>query len=357
MTESTIAEELSAEIQLSMENLSERLASEEDTLRSIAATLREQDFAMSIDERGTSTTICAIVADSASRPAFSGMLYGAAALRLRMEVDGTSIIDVEKEARTELDVVDFVDSWRRVRWAERRLMYDLAAEVIGSDIDSIIFDRPLTITRQEMLTRTDSPAESDWNQLLEELDAFWDAQREAIQPWSDMGPVVAGISRSRSDLVFSALANAATDAFAESVTAELQSMVTEWHDAIDKIGPHRLLTDALNPGERTPMYPYQSTRLDRRWLPEQLNTFGIQAVSCMLSPGGQLLHLELPGSSDAWASDRIDHFMAELRMATWPKGKDVPVPLWNARELCEFPKSVLESYYKKLQQQQSETET
>lgn len=354
MPESTIAEELSAEIQLSMGDLSERLSNEEDTLRAIASRLRHDEFVQPIDERDEPLTICAIVSGSTDRPAFSGILYGVAALRLWMEVDGTSIIDVEQEARTELDVIDFVDSHRRIRWAERRLMYDLAAEVIGTGVDSVIFDRPLTITRQEVLTRDDSPAKEDWDRLLEELDTFWTTNRASIQPWDDDSPVVAGISRTRSDLVFSALSGADSDAFAEPVKAALKKTVTAHSDEIDRIGPHRLLSETLRPGERTVMYPYHLTRLDRRWLPETLNEFGIQAVSCLLNPGGEVLHFELPGPAAEWGRLTIDRFIEGVQMATWPKGKNVPVPLWNARELCEFPTAVLESYYKKLKQQMDE---
>lgn len=354
MSESTIAEELSAEIQLSMEDLSERLSSEKDTLRGIASRLRHDEFVHSIDEWDEPLTICAITSDSTDRPAFSGILYGVAALRLRIEVDGTSIIDVQQEARTELDVIDFVDSHRRIRWAERRLMYDLAAEVIDSGVDAVIFDRPLTITRQEVLTRDGSPAKDDWDRLLEELDTFWTTNRTSIQPWIDDSPVVAGISRTRSDLVFSALSGADPDAFAEPVKPALQETVTDRSDEIDRIGPHRLLSGTLGPGERTVIYPYHLTRLDRRWLPETLNERGIQAVSCLLNPEGQVLHFELPGPAAEWERATVDRFVGGIQMSTWPKGKNVPVPLWNARELCEFPTAVLESYYNKLKQQMDE---
>jgi hypothetical protein len=363
MDESTsIAEEVAAEIQMAAGDEIADLSQRKEMVRQIDELLRDGDIFRGLSENDDEITVSVITTANASRPAFAGLLYGAVGLRIDMTLADQTIVDVTEDARTTIETCDFGDGRRRIRWDERRLAIELASEGLESDPDLMLLDGALTITRQEMLTYTDSPAYTHWEQMLEELDAFWETQKSTIAPWIADGPVVCGLSRMRANLLFTALrlrpdeehTDAGDALFVESVpTATREQLHAVWDDITD-VGPNRLIEMILQGNERTVPYPYSESSLDRRWLPEQLEEFGVQGLFFRPESDVEPFHIELPGSAEAHSTAEINETISRLASLFWLDQADVPVPLWYARRECEFPSELLDLYYKKLNTQATE---
>lgn len=346
----SIGEEIAAEIQLSISEDAQDLEDQLSELNHFLGRLRNADLTKQVetDDAPETLSVCAIVSDHASRPAFSGLLYGVAALSLRMEIEGTTITDVSQDARSVVETCDFGDAHRRMRWEERTLMMELAETAIDDDSDLILLDSSLTIPRQDMLTYEDSVAKDHWDEMLAQLDSFWETNYEQLRPWTDTGPFLAGLSRTRGNLLFTALQDADPDKFVEPISAELIDTVTNSWEEIRSIGPNRIVKRAIQSNERTITYPFCVSRLDRRWRPSQLQELDVQGFFYKPNTEQNTTHLELPGSADVLSPRDITEFSQSFSSLFWLSKIELPVPIWYAKEHCEFPPEMLDLYYKEL---------
>lgn len=346
--DTSLSEELAAEIQVGLDDAVTDIERRRTTLDTVLEALQNTDLRRDMDRFDGRTTIAAISTHSRRRPAFSSMLTGTAAVAIRAEVSGSTIHEIESNARSDIRIVDFIDAHKNAQWIERELAFELVTTELQAGPDIILLDTPLTITRQEFLTRKDSPVWKDWETLKDDQSAFWEAIHEEIAPWVPDGPAVIGWTRPRSSLLFAAFSSASKSDFAENLTSDLVSTVREQADRIEQVGPHRVLKELLRRDTRTIAYPYQQTQIDRRWEPAKLQELGVQGVFGNVNGPDSLAHFELPGSADRWTEDRIDKVLEQVAMATWLEKVDLPVPLWYTRKECEFPDGVLDSYYAKL---------
>jgi hypothetical protein len=355
--DTTLGEELAAEIQVGVEELLEDIETNRSTLDSLLSDFRDTDIRRGIPKLDDRTTITAVTTHSRRRPAFSNLLNGAAALSVRVELGETTIHSLDSNARTSIDLIDFIDAYKHGRWIERNLAFDIVADELENETDLFLVDVPLTITRQEFLTRTDSPVWDVWEDTKQRQSTFWEQQHQHLGPWNDSRPAVVGWTRPRGSLLFSALEECSPESFPEPLSSESASLAASNIEEIEQVGPHRLLSDLLQPSTRTVAYPYRNTSLDARWEPEKLHDLGMQGVFCQLGKTDNLAHLELPGGVHEWTESQITEVLQRLDRASWLQNSEVPVPLWYARKECEFPEGVLDSYHAKLKQQSHNDDT
>lgn len=349
--DTTLGEELAAEVQIGVEQLLEDIETNRSTLDSLLSDFRNTDLRRSIPELDGRTTITAVTTHSRRRPAFSNLLNGTAALSVRVELGGTTIHSLDSNARTSIDLIDFIDAHKHAHWIERNLAFDVVADELENDTDLLLVDVPLTITRQEFLTRTDSPVWDVWDETKQRQSTFWEQHHPHLAPWDDSQTALVGWTRPRGSLLFSALKECSPESFPEPISSEAISLASSKIDEIEQVGSHRLLSELLQPSSRTVAYPYRDTSLDARWEPAKLHELGVQGIFCQLGNTDNLAHLELPGSIDEWTQSQITDILQRLDAASWLQNSEVPVPLWYARKECEFPEGILDSYHAKLKQQ------
>jgi len=348
---SSLNEELAAEIQIGLDQDADDIERDQSTIRDLVADLQETNLKQSIPAFDETTTIAAVSSHSRSRPAFASILNGTAAVSVRIELNDTTIHDLSSNARTQIELLDFIDASKQGRWLERELLFDLVTEELQRDTDIILVDQPLTITRQEFLTRKDSPVWDEWLEMKQEQSTFWETYHESLQPWTPDGSCLVGWTRPRGSLLFTALEHGTVSDFVRSVDTELTSIVQENAETVEQIGPHRILNELLDANSRTLAYPYELTELDTRWEPKSLRNLGIQGLFCRFQSTDSFAHLEIPGSADQWDSDRITDISQQLNATTWLNKATIPLPLWYCGKECEFPDGVLDSYYGKLKQE------
>jgi len=350
MPDTTIGEEIAAEIQLSIEDDADELSSRRERISDLLSALQELDARQKIAATDSPISVGVITSDRSSRPAFSGLLYGTAAIHVRMDIENHMIENVSSDARTNIETCDFGDGHRRIKWNERQLIAELATDALNTnDLDLLIIDAALTIPRQEALTYDESPAKSHWDQMLDDLDGFWQDVHDQIRPWDDDGPFIIGVSRTRSNLLFTALRDGDPAEFVSNPPKKLCELVqTKW-DTLTDVGPNRVLDELLTENTRTLTYPFGESRLDRRWLPNQLRELGVQGMFFRHQADNDILHFELPGAQYSIAD--IDAVSKSIRSLCWLSDVPVPVPLWYARRESTFPDEMLDLYYKKLADQ------
>jgi hypothetical protein len=346
----SIGEEIAAEIQLSVSDDAQELEDQLSNLNKILEKLRDAELTTNVvsDDAPNSFSVCAIVSDHASRPAFSGLLYGVAALSMQIDIEGTNITDISQDARSVVETCDFGDAHRRMRWEERELMMKLGESAIEEGVDLVLLDSSLTIPRQDMLTYEDSVAKKQWDEMLSQLNEFWEIHHQRLRPWADTGPFIAGLSRTRGNLLFTALREANPDQFIEPIGNDLIDIVTKSWDEIRSIGPNRLISRAIRSNERTIAYPFSVSRLDRRWRPAKLQDLDVQGFFHKANSENDTIHIELPGSADVYSLTDLTEFAQYFSSLFWLSKIEIPVPIWYATENCEFPSEMLDLYYKEL---------
>lgn len=347
----SLSEELAAEIQVGLDKEADDIERDKSTLRELTGDLRGTDLRQSIPKYDGKTTVAAIGSHSRSRPAFASILNGSAAVSVRLELDDKTIHELSSNARTKIELLDFIDSGKQAQWIERELIYELAVEEIKKGTDIILLDRPLTITRREFLTRKDSPVWDNWTSMKEAQSEFWESHHESLQPWAPDGSFLVGWTRPRGSLLFTALEQGTTTDFIETPDRELLEFVEKRKDIIGKVGPHRILNKLLNVNSRTITYPYDLTEIDTRWEPIALRELGIQGLFCRFQTEDSFAHLEIPGASQLWDEAKVTELVQQLNDTTWLSKADIPLPLWYCRKECEFPDGVIDSYHSKLKQE------
>ncbi len=360
----SVAEEVAAEIQVAAADEIEQLKQRERISKRLEQELRDGNIIRSVSSSGGEHVVSAVSTAKASRPAFSGLLFGVIAIRIDMTVEGSTIKEVTQDTRSRIELCDFGDSSRRIRWEARQIATELIDAALEQDPtpDIVIYDDSLTITRQDILTYEDSPAADDWHDLLEYLDEFWASAHDALHPWAHDGPLIVGLSKMRANLLFTALRNATDESkdgqgsFLNNVPAEtVASVDTQW-DQIKEVGPNRLINMALGGEERTQTYPFELSSLDRRWLPSELQSLGVQGMFYRPSNESDPLHLEIPGRADIHSETDLEDYLQMFADLFWLSDVDVPVPVWYARREASFPNEMLDLYYKKLNSESQVTD-
>jgi len=353
----SVAEEIAAEIQVAAAEEVERLKQVGESAKALEQQLRDGNVLRSVSSDETEHVVSAVSTAKASRPAFSGLLFGVVAVRIDMTVEGSKIKDVNRDTRSRIELCDFGDSTRRIRWEAR----GLATELIDATLDRepepniVVYDNSLTITRQDLLTYDDSPATDDWEDLLESLDEFWSSTYETLYPWNDDGPLIVGLSKMRANLLFTALRNVGRadgegpEAFLSDITPEVAKAVDSQREQIKEVGPNRIIHMALNGRERTLAYPFEQSSLDRRWLPSELQSLGVQGMFYRPTNESDPLHLEIPGAIEVHDNSRLEDYLQIFSDLFWLSHVDIPVPVWYARREASFPDEMLDLYHKKLQ--------
>ncbi len=348
----SIAEEVAAEVQMAIEGEQSQLNKQNELIREFSNLSADFDIVLPTELHDGEQIVTAVTTDHASRPAYSGLLYGAVAVRVTMTLVGHDIVDVSQDSRSTIELCDFGDSSRRMRWSERMLATELMEEAVAQEPtpDLILYDGSLTITRQDMLTYDESPAKPAWEEMLDQLDEFWQTTHPELFPWESDGPVIIGLSRMRANLFFTALrdANDNDDYFVSSVAPGLSKQLSERWDEVLQVGPNRLIDVLLDDNEHTIPYPYRGTQLDRRWLPKELKSLGVHGLFAKYGRDVEPTHLELLGQPSDISMENIEQVIATYASLYWLDGVSAPVPMWYARKTAEFPTDLLDLYYKKL---------
>lgn len=360
----SVAEEVAAEIQVAAAEEAEQLKQREEIAQSLEQQLRDGDIIRSVEPTGEEHMVSAVSTAKASRPAFSGLLFGVVAIRIDMTVEGSTIKEVNQDTRSRIKLCDFGDSSRRIRWEARRLATELIDATLDREPvpDIVVYDNSLTITRQDLLTYDDSPVADDWDALLEYLDKFWSSTHETLYPWTDNGTLIVGLSKMRANLLFTALRNASQseggghEAFLATVPpGTITAVGTHWNQ-IKEVGPNRLINMTLRGGERTLAYPFELSSLDRRWLPSELQSLGVQGMFYRPTNESNPLHLEIPGGVAVHDNSSLEDYLQIFADLFWLSDVDVPVPVWYARREASFPEEMLDLYHKKLRSDTEETD-
>lgn len=360
----SVAEEVAAEIQVAAAEEVEQLKEIEESAQALEEQLRNGNVFRQVSSSDSEHVVSAVSTAKASRPAFSGLLFGVVAIRIDMTVEGSTIKQVNQDTRSRIELCDFGDSTRRIRWEARRLGTELINATIDREPepDIVLYDNSLTITRQDLLTYEDSPVADDWEDLLEYLDEFWSSTHKDLHPWTEHGPLVVGLSKMRANLFFTAMRNIGEsdaygpEAFLADIAPEMATTVNAQWEKIKEVGPNRLINMAINGGERTVAYPFEQSSLDRRWLPSQLQSLGVQGLFYRPTNESDPLHLELAGDVDKYDAPRLEDYLQIFADLFWLSDVDVPVPVWYARQEASFPDEMLDLYYNKLKTDSQVTE-
>ena len=288
---------------------------------------------------------------SRSMPALGGILYGAAALRHDIVVNGNQVTEGFQDSRVDINDMNFLDASERLAWKEYVLVYRLLTDLLDSDTrpDVIYIDIPLLVPRAEQsLSLAEPDVEEEWRELIEVMEAFWQRFLPSIYPNDPNGPFLVSL-QSKRDLnaaVLNALREKGAAGSPEAISSEALDLIqSEWMQ-LRRVGVLRFLRGALRAGHRTAAYYYEALgRQMKRFEPRTVANHGLVGFHIQVGLRTPIWKVETVGAPGQWDSDALDKLASMTAFLTLndnPRMK--PLPLWYAEQLVMMPREVLSNY-------------
>lgn len=346
----TLAAEIAAELEFTLPKAAASLTEKLRLSERMRSRLRQFNIVRPIDLPDHDTTtydICGIATSASSLPAFGGLLYGTAVHAHRLRLARRTILDASEQVRVHLGDLDFYESGQRLYWKQTQRLYELVEEVLTQPVPPrvILLDHPIFISRGQAGNRElIEEVQEEWVEMADTVNGFWKRNLSWLHPLASEGVCIASISTQNASPLFIALNNNAATS-PDDVDPELSSFIQSEWTQLRKAGMARLM-DALLPScARTIAYAFEDLNLDSRWQPAELHHGGILSFYLRAGPQTPIWQVQVAGHRTQWTSEQLDALALAICQATLGSGaKAEPLPLWYARRLATFPRSMLEVF-------------
>lgn len=346
----TLAAEIAAELEVTLPAAAERLVGKLRLSEMLRARLDRLNIVRRIESSEHDTTIydvCGVATSASSLPAFGGLLYGTSVHAHRLQLTQHAVLDANEQVRVHLGDLDFYESGQRLHWKQVQYLYELVDELLAEQERPriLLLDQPIFISRgQEGNREMIEEVQEEWIEMADAVNGFWKRNLSHLYPQAPDGVTVASISTQNASPLFVALYNNPTTS-PDEVDAELPAFIrSEWIQ-LRKAGMARLVDALLPPRARTIAYAFEDLNLDPRWQPTELHHGGILSFYLRAGLHTPIWQVQVAGHRTQWTSERLDALARAICQATLGTGgKAEPLPLWYARRLAAFPRSMLEVF-------------
>jgi hypothetical protein len=357
----TLAAEIAAELELTLPKAAASLADKLRLSETLRTRLDRLNIVRRVDLRSHDTTtydVCGVATSASSLPAFGGLLYGTSVHAHRLRLAQQTILDASEQVRVHLGDLDFYESGQRMRWKQTQHLYELVDELLAERVPPqvMLLDQPIFISRgQEGNREMIEEVQEEWSEMADAVNGFWKRNLSQLYPLASDGVSVASISAQSALPLFIALYNNPATS-PDDVDAELPVFIRSEWTQLRKAGMARLVDALLTPRARTIAYAFEDLNLDPRWQPTELHHSGILSFYLRAGPHTPIWQVQVAGHRTQWTSERLDALALAICQATLGTGsKAEPLPLWYARRLATFPRSMLEVFRDLAQERMSET--
>ena len=288
---------------------------------------------------------------SRSMPALGGVLYGAAALRHDILIDGTEVKEGFQDSRVDINDMNFLDASERLAWKEYILVYRLLSDVMDSDVrpSIILTDIPLLVPRTDQSLSLGEPdIQEEWQELCEVMEAFWRRFLPAVYPNDPNGPYLVSLQTKKelNAAVLNAVREKGASGSPEPIVPEAVTMIQEEWGQLRRVGILRFLRGTLRAGHRTAAYYYEALgRQMRQFEPKTVANHGLIGFHLQVGLRTAMWKLETVGAAGQWDRERLDDLASLIAYLTPHDNPQMrPLPLWYAQQLVRMPREVLISY-------------
>lgn len=285
--------------------------------------------------------------------AFGGILYGAAALRHDVTVQGNRVVDTFQDCRTDVNDIDYMETRQRLSWKEYLLVYGLLEDLFAETKlpDVILLDTPLLVPRaQQSNLLEDEDINEEWQELMKAMTSFWEKNLGRIFPEDRSGPMLVSLSTRHFGAVLSAIKEKGDLASPETIGDEAVSLVKQDWARLREVGIMRTLQGLLRGGKRTSAYYYEALGQEiLRAEPKIISSYGLIGLHTRIGVRTPIWQLETLGNarSGRWTTEDLDRLCSLITHLTmYDNPKITPLPLWYAKKLVRMPKPVLQNYLK-----------
>ena len=355
MEQSTLVDEVAAEIELGLPATAMRVAERLHRLNEVAARLAHDGLVrkLTMDPHDSShLEVVGISTAHSSIPAFGGLLYGASALAHGLRIARTEVLDAWQISRVKVGDIDYFGKEDRMRWQQLMLVYEVLEALLEERQPQIILlDLPLFISRREEATVSeDAMIYAEWDALESQVNTFWAERLSQVYPFNPDGVIIASLRSHSATSLFAALlknSNTSPDPVSDGLALFIQQ---EWK-ILQQLGQSRLLDRVLSSSTRSVAYSYEDLDLDPRWQPEELHHVGILGLFLRARHQTGVWHIQVPGHRAQWSSETLDRLSVNLIRATlYDDASAIPLPLWYAQQLVRFPRELLVAYRERIEE-------
>lgn len=349
----TLAAEIAAELELTLPKAAERLAEKLRHVKTLNADLARLGLVRRLaapenDENdATVHDICGISVSAVSLPAFGGLLFGTTVHAHRLRMAQRSILDASEQVRVHMGDLDFYESGQRLLWKQTQHLFEMIGELARQPEPPriILLDQPILMSRgQEGTRKLIEEVQEEWLEMVGVVNDFWRRNVPQCVPFAPDGVIIASVVTQNAMPLFLALHNN-PETSADTIDTALPAYIhTEW-TRLRQAGMTRILDALLPPRSRTIAYAFEDLNLDSRWQPSELHHSGILGFFLRAGPQTPVWQVQIAGHQTQWTSEQLDSLASEICQATLGSGgKAEPLPLWYARRLAAFPRSMLEVF-------------
>lgn len=346
----TLAAEIAAELELSLPQAAEGLAEKLGHQKTLTTDLAHLGLVRRLkidDDDATAHDICGIATSASSLPAFGGLLFGTAVHAHRIRLAQRTILDASEQVRVYMGDLDFYESSQRLRWKQTQYLFTMLGELLRQSEPPriILLDQPIFISRgQEGNRELIEEVQEEWVDMVDVVNNFWRENLSRCFPSVPGGVIMASVVTQNALPLFLALRNNSATS-ADTVDTALPAFVLSTWTQLRQAGMTRILDAMLPPRSRTIAYAFEDLNLDARWQPSELHHSGIQGFFLRAGSQTPIWQVQVAGHQTQWTSERLDTLANAICQATLGSGnKAEPLPLWYARRLAAFPRSMLEVF-------------
>jgi hypothetical protein len=354
----SLAQEITAQIQLGIYGTVGKLARQLRALDRIAPQLKEGGLVRKLDvDRDARRRSVGLAAAHRKIGAFGGLLYAIGVLAHEVTTSGSDIIHSSQDSRLDVGDITFLEVERRLEWLTYTLVYDLLEDIFrGGDLPELILvDVPFVMGRDiyaQALSdvETDKRLREEIARLRDRVEAFWTRHLQDCFPFNPKGPRVVSLGRRRFGSLLRLLEQRGQEVSPDPIDAEVERLIqSEWVQVLS-VGIDRVLRGILPAEHRTAAFDRLENR-DKEAFPKALIEKGTIAFHYLTGLRGRPVQVETLGSARVWyengGAEALDKLAADLVSLTYFDHRNsLPLPYWYARQGVEVVKKagILEFY-------------
>jgi len=354
--DSSLADEIAAEIALGLAQTAQRAAIRLRELDDVATRLTREGLAqpLPVDPFDSSTLeMIGLATACTTIPAFGGLLFGVSGLGHGLRMRQADVLDAWQVSRVKVGDTDHFGRDEKLRWQQILLAYDILEALFQEGHPTtILLDLPLFISRREQATiLDDGMLAAEWEQLESTVNRFWQDHLTAIYPFNPNGfRIISLRSHPASSLFAALLSNPQTSP--DPAGRNLAQLVSRDWSLLCQLGQSRLLERILGTASRSIAYSYEDLNLDPRWQPKELHHVGVLGFFLRARSRTSIWHVQVPGHRTQWSGEDLDRLGVNLVRATlYDDESALPLPLWYARQFVRVPKDLLIAYRQRIEEE------
>jgi hypothetical protein len=348
----SLAQNLAIQTQIHLSGTVGRLAKQIRDLEQIAPLFLKSNLVRNVPlPKPLSCNVAGIATSHSEQMVEGGLLYVCAGSRVEITVEDNVVSTRDQDSVSEIDDIDFEDKSKRLQLIGLRQAYELADRAIrsGEVYDAILLDSTLLLNRSmEAPRQIERYAKYTklYKDTIESISSFWTTHRDAIYPWNQSGPIVAGLVSKR----FGAIINVSQQDLrteegrkhvlsTDDLNQEVLQKLTGARQTIAGIGERRFIRGIL--GNFTRTAPYRMSAQTPEMEPRELVREGVVGWHYAAAPGTEPCLVQVIGDENAWTSDVCDRLTGILMSLTVLSGPySLPLPM----QLAEHELSALQQF-------------